>query len=33
MQIKNDGAESEVLTIGISAAALGIHEFSLLTRV
>jgi hypothetical protein len=33
MQIKNDVTESDALTIGKSASALGIHEFSLLSRV
>jgi len=33
MQIKNDVSESDALTIGKSASALGIHEFSLLSRV
>jgi hypothetical protein len=33
MQIKNDASESDALTIGKSASALGIHEFSLLSRV
>ena len=33
MQIKNDVTEADAQTIGKSAAALGIHEFSLLTRV
>ena len=33
MQIKNDVSESDALTIGKSASALGIHEFSLLSRI
>jgi hypothetical protein len=33
MQIKDDVPESDALTINKSASALGIHEFSLLTRV
>jgi hypothetical protein len=33
MQIKDDVSESDALTIGKSASALGIHEFSLLSRV
>ena len=33
MQIKNDVAESDALTIGKSASALGVHEFSLLSRI
>ena len=33
MQIKNDVAESDALTISKSAAALGVHEFSLLSRI
>jgi len=33
MQIKNGVSESDALTIGKSASALGIHEFSLLSRV
>ena len=33
MQIKNDVAESDALTIGKSAFALGVHEFSLLSRI
>jgi len=33
MQIKNDVSESDALTIGKSASALGIHEFSLFSRI
>ena len=33
MQIKNDVAESDALTISKSAVALGVHEFSLLSRI
>jgi hypothetical protein len=33
MQIKNDVSESDALTIGKSASALGVHEFSLLSRI
>jgi hypothetical protein len=33
MQIKNDVSESDALTISKSASALGIHEFSLLSRI
>jgi hypothetical protein len=33
MQIKNDVAESDALTIGKSASALGVHEFSLFSRI
>jgi hypothetical protein len=33
MQIKNDVLESDALTIAKSASALGIHEFSLLSRI
>lgn len=33
MQIKNDVSESDALTIGKSASALGVHEFSLFTRI
>jgi hypothetical protein len=33
MQIKNDVSESDALAIGKSASALGIHEFSLLSRI
>ncbi|MEJ0090567.1 MAG: hypothetical protein WDM80_12605 [Limisphaerales bacterium] len=33
MQIKNDVPESDALTISKSAAALGVHEFSLLSRI
>jgi len=33
MQIKNDIAESDALTISKSASALGLHEFSLLSRI
>ena len=33
MQIINDMPESEALTISKSAVALGVHEFSLLSRI
>jgi len=33
MQIKNDVSEQEVLTISKSASALGVHEFSLFSRI
>jgi hypothetical protein len=33
MQIKNDVSESDALTINKSASLLGVHEFSLLTRI
>jgi hypothetical protein len=33
MQIKNDVSESDVLTIDKAASALGVHEFSLLSRI
>jgi len=33
MQIKNDVSESDALTISKSASALGIHEFSLFSRI
>ena len=33
MQIKNDVSESDALTISKSASALGINEFSLLSRI
>jgi hypothetical protein len=33
MQIKNDVAESDALTISKSASALGVHEFSLFSRI
>jgi hypothetical protein len=33
MQIKNDVSESDALTIGKSASALGVHEFSLFSRI
>jgi hypothetical protein len=33
MKIKNDGSEQNTLTIGKSASALGVHEFSLFSRI
>jgi hypothetical protein len=33
MQIKNDASESDALTISKSASALGVHEFSLFSRI
>jgi hypothetical protein len=33
MQIKNDASESDALTISKGASALGVHEFSLLSRI